>query len=238
MKTLKSVLYVSLLFVISSIPRSESFAQRNALPAGLNQNSTIKEILGYLNENSFPYAHIGLDTALPGSDSWDAEAGYDSPIVSAVFSQGFKLVSEADDCHITLRNDDVKFYDADDKNLRPIDLSKLMDTQPPYAVEFSTWLETVSYDKGKATFFHTRKPEKAKLLGAWRTEFISRGFYGRSIFGMRFPAIKREAGNEFLTSSNVTFTFDDRQASERFNAAFRRLIKLCQPRSTKPRWNG
>ena len=237
MKTLKSVLYVLLLFVISCVPHSETFAQTNALPPELNQNSSIKELLEHLNENSFPYGHIGLDIALPGTDSWDAETGYDSPIISTVFSQGFKLVSNADDCHITLRNDDVKFYNAHDKNLRQIDLGGLLDTQPPYAVEFSTWLETVSHDKGKATFIHTRKPEKAKLLGTWRTEFVSRGFYGRSIFGVRFPAMKRKVGNESLISGNVTFTFADKQSSERFNAAFRRLIKLCQPSSTKPRWN-
>ena len=39
------------------------------------------------------------------------------------------------------------------------------------------------------------------------------------------------------TNHVVAFMFDDRQAGERFNAAFRRLIKLCQPRSQKPRWN-
>ncbi len=233
MKALKSALYVSLLFVMTSFPLSETNAQRSALPPELNESSTVPEILEYLNRTSFPYAHIGLIIGRLGSESWDAETGYSSPAVSAVLSPGFRLVSEADDCHITLRNDDVKMYDADDKELSPIELSKLTSTRPPYAAEFSTWLETVSYDRGKAPFLHTRNSEKAKLTGGWRTEFISRGFYGRSVFGLRLPTIKPEA----LTSSNVTFTFDDQQASERFDAAFRRLIKLCQPRSSKPRWN-
>lgn len=239
MKTLKSLLYAFLLFVVISLAHSETLAQSNALPPGLDQDSTVQEILEYLNKTAFPYARIGVKSSLPGdTEFWDADTGHYSPSSSTfIFSQGFKLVSEDNDCHIKLRNDDVKLYDAGSKDVGPIDLGKVIKTQPPYAAEFSVWLETVSYDKGKAQFVHTRKPHLAKLLGAWRTEFQSRGFFGRTIFGVRFPALKTDNVNEYMMSNTVTFSFDDKQMGERFNAAFRRLIKLCQPRSTKPRWN-
>jgi hypothetical protein len=238
MKTLKSPLCVFLLLVMTGLPHSETFAQRNSLPPGLSRDSTVPEILEYLNKTIFPSARIGVRSSLPGDvEFWDAETGYYSNPRSLVFSQGFKLASGADDCHIKLRNDDVKVYDADGKDVRPVDLALVTKTQSPYAAEFSTWLETVSHDKGKAQFVHTRNPEIVKLLGAWRTEFQSRGFFGRTIFGVRFPAIKTDGVNEYMMSNTVTFTFDDKQLGERFDAAFRRLIRLCQPRSTKPRWS-
>lgn len=239
MKTLKYVLYVSLLLTAASSLLSEAVAQRNTLSPGLNEGSTVQEILQYLNRTSFPYARIGLHVAVTKSvASWDPNVDDSYPAESLVFSPGFRLVSGADDCHILLRNEDVTVYDAGGKDVRPIGLRELTESQPPYAAEFSTWLETASYDGGKAPFLHTRNPEGAKLLGAWRTQFESRGFYKRSIFGARVPALKREiiGGNQFETNDTVAFMFDDRLAAERFDTAFRHLIKLCQQRSAKPRW--
>ena len=136
-----------------------------------------------------------------------------------MFSPGFRLVSGADDCKIVLRNEDVTVYDAGGKEVRPISLRGLTESQPPYAAEFSTWLETASHDRGKTPFLHTRNPERAKLLGAWRTEFKSRGFFGRSIFGVKIPALKPGliGGSQFETNDTVKFMFDDRQAAERFD---------------------
>lgn len=243
MKTLKSTLYALLLLVVISPAHSETPAQRNALPPELNPNSTVREILAYLNETAFPYARIGLKSSLPGDpEFWDADTGlYSRASSSYIFSQGFKLAPEADveadDCHVKLKNDDVKLYDAGRKDVGLIDLGKVTKTPPPHAAEFPIWLETVSYDKGKAQFVHTKNPDIAKLVGAWQTEFQSRGFFRQTIFGVRFPALKPDDPNEYMMSNTVTFAFDDKQTGERFNAAFRRLIKLCQPRSTKPRWN-
>jgi hypothetical protein len=239
MKTLKSALCLTLLLAAAGSTRSDVSAQKNGLPPGLNEDSTVREILEYLDETSFPHARIGLEIYRPGSDeSIYPEEGRIPPIVSAVFSAGFRLASEADDCHLRLMNDDVRLYDEESKDLRPLDLSGVTDTEPPYAAEFSAWLETASHDRGKAPFLHTKDSERAKLLGAWRTEFESRGFFVRDIFGVKMPAVTRGSiGKHHSTNGTVAFIFDDRQAGERFDAAFRRLIKLCQPRSQKPRWS-
>ena len=239
MKTLKFVLYVSLLLTAVTAPLSEAFAQKKALPPGLNEGSTVKEIIEYLNRTSFPYARIGLRVAVTSSlELWDPSVNSGYPVGSLVFSPRFRLVSGADDCHLLLRNEDVTVYDVWGKDVRPISLRELTESLPPYTAEFSTWLETASHKGGKAPFLYTRNPERAKLLGAWRTEFKSRGFFVRSIFGVKIPALKRGliGREQFETNDTVGFMFDDRQAAERFDAAFRRLIKLCQPRSTKPRW--
>lgn len=240
MRTLKSVLYLSLLLAAASSSTSEVVAKRNSLPQGLNEGSTVQEILQYLNRTSFPYARIGLYVAVTKSvESWNSNVGDDYPGESLVFSPGFRLVSGDDDCHILLRNEDVTVYDAGAKDIRMLGLGELTQSPPPYAAEFATWLETASHDKGKEPFLQTRNPERAKLFGAWRTEFESRGFFKRSIFGVRVPALKPGiiGGNQFEPSGIVAFMFEDRQAAERFDSAFRRIIKLCQQRSTKPRWN-
>jgi hypothetical protein len=240
MKTLKFVLYLSLLLVAAGATRAEALAQRNELPPGLDENSTVRDILEYLNKKGFPEAHIGLEIGLPlGEAMWDSEtASYQHPYLKVVFSPGFKLLSSPDDCHIWLRNENVKLRDADDKEASEIGLKDLMGKAPPYAAEFSVWLETASHDKGKGPFRYTGNPKKLQALGVWQTRFQSRGRFTRGIFGMKLPGAKRGyIGEGFETASSVTFTFDDRMASEWFNAAFRRLIKLCQPRSTKHRWN-
>ena len=238
MKRFKALLQTLAILLLSAVVPSDALSQKNMLPRALNDNSTIPEILEYLNQTTFPHARIGVHGRRPGSDTtWDADVGWTYNETALVFSEGFKLVSGLDDCHIRLRNDDVKVYETHRNRPVLIDLATLTPTPGPYAAEFSTWLETVSNDRGRATFSHTKNPQTIKLLGGWRTRFISRGFFGRSIFGMEIPAIKRGANNESLTSDTLTFTFDDREMSERFNSAFRRLIKLCQPRSAKPRWN-
>jgi hypothetical protein len=240
MKALRLALCISLLLAAAGSTRREALAQNSDLPPGLDENSTVRDILEYLNKKGFPEARIGLEVPLPlGEEMWDPETMSNHyNYVKVVFSPGFRLRSAADDCHIWLRNDDVKLYYADDKEAGEIDIRDLMGAEPPYAAEFSTWLETASHDKGKGPFLHTTNPRKLKALGAWQTQFQYRGRFARGIFGVKLPGAKRGyIGEGFETASQVTFTFDDPVASGWFNAAFRRLIKLCQPRSTKPRWN-
>lgn len=89
------------------------------------------------------------------------------------------------------------------------------------------WLEKLSYSKGKAQR-HTTNPDKAKVVGTWRTKFTYRGFFARAVFSMSFSDPNLGTMKEVMTTETLTFTFDDREMSERFNAAFRQAIKLCQ----------
>jgi hypothetical protein len=223
------------------ISSSGALAQKDASPELINENATVPQILEYLNRTGFPNARIGLIVT-------SSEIGPYHPRTikrnrhteSFVFSAGFGLISGPNDCHIVLRNEGVLVYDASKKkNLKAINLSEMSESQPPYAAEFSVWLETASDDGGKRPYLQTRNPERAELLGAWGTEFESRGFFTRSIFGIRIPALKDGilAGNQFKTDDKVAFIFNDKQSAEQFDTAFRHLIKQCQRRISKPRWN-
>jgi len=228
MKTLKSVLRFSLLLVVTSSLNSKTFAQQSSLPPELSQNSSVQEILDYLNRTSFPYARIGWGV---GEDDY----------YPMFVSQGFSLVSGQDDCNLLLRNQHVTVYDAGWK--KPFGVTSVSGAQPPYTADFSARLETVSYDGGKAPFLEIKDPERAKFFGAWGTELKSRGFFTRPVFGLKFPAFKIPGlgaiigGDEFEKITTVTFLFDDRQEAERFDSAFRRVIRLCQSRSPKPRYD-
>ena len=234
MRTSRLVLQISVLLLATSLSPSYAFGQENKLPPQLNQNSTIEEILEYLNQTSFPYARIGLKSSARSKHSrYSPYIPSDGFSETMIFSQGFKLVGDRG-CHIRLVNDDAKLlnYSSDDIAAGVGPSTKGIPL--PYGAEFATRLDTVSYDKGKSPFLHTRKLDEAKLLGSWRTEFTSRGFFTRAVFGIKFPL--KEHQDQYISTPTATFTFDDKAASERFNAAFRLLIKRCQPQSTKRRW--
>jgi hypothetical protein len=236
MRIFRSLRYIFLLLFVMGLLHSGVLAQKNSLPPTLTKGSSVLEILEYLNKTLFPYARIDISTSVLGDETFETGIGYYTTTKRLILSQGFKLASGPDDCHLILRNDDVTVYDAESK-IKLIDLRPLSNTQPPFAAEFSTWLETVSHSKGKASSYHNKNPEKQRLLGPWRTEFQSRGFFVRSIFGVRIPALTRTDANQYHTSDKVMFIFDDKHLSERFDASLRQVIKLCQARSTKPRWN-
>ena len=124
-----------------------------------------------MNQALFPYARIDISTSVLGDETFETGVGYYTTSRRLVFSQGFKLASGADDCHLMLKNDDVKVYDAESK-IKPIDFTPLSNTRSPFVAELSTWLETVSYSKGKESSYHNKNPEKQKLLGP-RTRPIS-----------------------------------------------------------------
>ena len=232
MKTLRPTLLLLLLIGLLS---PGALGQKNNLPPGLTTSSSVPQILEYLNKDLFPYFRIDISTSVLGDETFESGVGYATTYRRLIFSPGFKLASGADDCHLMLRNDDVKVYDVESE-LKLIDLKPLSNAQPRFVAEFSTWLETASYDKGKASFYRSKDPEKQKLIGPWRTQFESRGFFGRSIFGVKIPGLNRSDANQYHTSGRVRFIFDNKHLSQRFDASLRRLIKLCQARSTKPRW--
>src|SRR5215813_9049387 len=176
MKPLEHLLTAFTILIITSLSPSPTSAQRKQLPGQLNENSTVAEILEHLNQTIIPYARIGMKTRRPGSSStWHPKTGWQSSRTSLVLSAGFKLVSGFDDCHLRLRNDDVAVYEDD----KLFDLQNLAGNPGPYVAEFGTWLETVSLDKGRDPFLRSKQ---------WRTEFNSRGFFVRGVFGIELPA--------------------------------------------------
>jgi hypothetical protein len=144
-----------------------------------------------------------------------------------IFSQGFRFGSFKG-CTLTLRNDDVKMLLPAEKGLSR-GLTYAGDGPPPrYVAELHIQLDRLSARKGKSAMRVNNDPEKARLYGAWRAEYRFEGIVAKSAAHVTmFPAGLRESRKRYEGES-VGFTFDDREQSLRFDAAFRRAIKLCE----------
>jgi hypothetical protein len=66
------------------------------------------------------------------------------------------------------------------------------------------------------------------LFGTWGTEFKHKGFFARHDVGLSyFPAGHRESQG-YIDGETLTFTFDNKEMSEKFDAVFRQAIRICQ----------
>ena len=190
------------------------------MPAELSRSSSVYEILKWLDGTSFAHARVGVKTGSSEGypDSYNPDLQEGTPGYTLVFSQGFRL-SGIGGCTPTLKNGDTHL----------VDHSKLIsDAGSHRAAELELRLDEMSPTKGKAPYRHTKNPEKARLVGAWRTEYKYKRFWRRRVVGA-LTLYSRES-EERLTTWNgetLTFTFDSKEMSEQFDAALRRAIRLC-----------
>jgi hypothetical protein len=142
-----------------------------------------------------------------------------------IFSQGFRFVS-LKGCTLTLRNDDVRTLLPPGEGRA---LTYAGGGPPPRNVaELFIQLDLLSARKGKSALRVNDSPEKARLYGAWRAEYRFKGIVAKSAAHVSmFPAGLRESRKKYEGES-VGFTFDSREQSLKFDAAFRRAIKLCE----------
>jgi hypothetical protein len=73
----------------------------------------------------------------------------------------------------------------------------------------------------------TVNPDKAQLLGTWRTEFKSNRSQEDVVLTLFAPGQTDKLGT--WKAETLTFTFDSKETSEKFTAAFRQAIEICQP---------
>ncbi|HEV8431090.1 MAG TPA: hypothetical protein VGQ41_24515 [Pyrinomonadaceae bacterium] len=80
-----------------------------------------------------------------------------------------------------------------------------------------------------AFFIHryTKDPEKVRLLGAWRTEFKYNGWFSRTMVGLTLSSAEWKEPQRW-EGMNLAFSFDTKEMSEKFDAAFRQAIRLCR----------
>ena len=223
MKTFQPLLHALLLAVSISLLSSKTFAQNNArLPPELNQNSSLPEVLEWLDKTSFANARVGLnDSGSPNSEESNmGPYGDGTPAQKPIFSQGFRLTN-LENCTLTLRNDYMKIIRRPTKHWEG-------NKDESYVAELYIPLYRLSPGKGREPYRHTQDPEQARLLGTWRTEFKHKGFFARHDVGISyFPAAQRES-KVYMDGETLTFTFDSKEMSEQFDAAFRQAIKLCK----------
>jgi hypothetical protein len=232
MKTVRPALRALWLVAAISLVGAKTVAQdKKTPPPELSHRASLSEILDWLDKTSFGHARVGLNRS--GDPSVErADGSQDSGTVGEkfVFSRGFRLAN-LDGCTLTLRNDDVKLLGYADDALFTIGgggehmFSEVGKTPTRYVAELYVPLHRMSDRKGRAAYRHTSDAKRAGLLGAWRTTFKTKR--GRRYAGVSiFPAGQREKQG-FTDGEMLTFTFDSKEAGEKFNAAFRQAIKLC-----------
>jgi len=110
---------------------------------------------------------------------------------------------------------------------RTVAKSKLEDNPPDLVAEVWVQLNRMSPNKGRRTYRYTKDPEKARLVGAWWTNFKYRGWSSNTIVGLNLNSSEWKERQRW-EGMDVAFTFDTKEQSEKFDAAFRHAIRLCQ----------
>ncbi|HJP93958.1 MAG TPA: hypothetical protein VJ875_18515 [Pyrinomonadaceae bacterium] len=189
--------------------------------SGLSQQSNISEVMKWLDNNGLAQARIGVRTSSqPAVEGISPVVQQDAvPALSLFYSQGFKVI-QGDTCGVTLRND----------NTRLIAYSKLVQDPPSdqrYTAELYIPLNRLSLTKGKRPYRHTSNQDKAQLLGTWRTEFKSNSSQEDVMLTLFSPG--QTVKLRVWKAETLTFTFENKETSQKFDMAFRQAIRICQP---------
>ncbi len=233
MKTFQLALHTLFLVAWISPLSLKTLAQdQKPLPPELSQSSSLSEIIEWLDKVSFPQARVGVnrsgDSAVYDIHGYQQESG--TLAERFVFSPGFRLANLVG-CNLTLKNDNVKLLRYADNALFAIGgrgihrFSDVGKAQTSYVAELSVPLDRMSDRKGKATYRHTSDPKQAGLLGMWRTTFETKK--NRRHVGISVFPVGQTEKREYTNGEMLTFTFDSKDVSDKFNGAFRRAIKLC-----------
>lgn len=204
-------------------------AQKPPPPPGAGPSASAEELFeGLESAGLFAAARVGLT-----ENAWryrngtglDAEPTLETDV--RVFSRGFRFAG-LEGCTLTLRNEDARMLPP--PGAGRADAHAGGGTPPRYVAELYVPLDRLSATKGKSAKSAHQKPENARLYGAWGAEYKYKGVVAKSPVGLfMFPAGLRES-RKYYGGQSVTFTFDGREQSLRFDDAFRRAVKLCQPR--------
>ena len=236
------LIYALFLIVLSISLNSVVFAQKTILPSGLTDKSSLEDILNWTDKTSLAQARIGLNADAPAVEAGEVITSSTTYSERAIFSQGFKL-AKIDGCKITLRNDAVELISFSTKYPNPADGSlddfrKIQNNQTKYAGELSIPLQKLKPEK--AAYRHPKKADKADLPETWRVEFKRRFEFFLipkkeklkslmdNLMKIEIIGAGQDGRNDSMNGDVLTFTFDDKQMSENFYAAFSQAITLCK----------
>ena len=242
MKIHKLLINASLVIVLSFSLNFLIFAQKTTLPLELTEQSSLEEILKWLDQTSLPQAQIGLEANIREPETGEVITTATRYYELAFFSKGFRL-AKIDGCKLTLRNDNTELIRFETKYPNPAEGSlnefrKTQNNQPQFTGEFSIPLQKLKANK--APFRYTKKGEKAALLGIWRAEFKMKFDFFllpskdklksllENQMKIEITGLEQIRRNESMNGDEITFTFNDKQMSENFYAAFSRAVTLCK----------
>jgi hypothetical protein len=188
-------------------------------PAALSQQPHLSEVMDWIDKNGLPQARVGVRTASqPAREELSGVIQQDAyPALSLFYAEGFRVV-QGDACGVILKNE----------NTRLLAHSKLVaapSSDQRYTAELFIPLDRLSVKKGKGPYRQTSNSDKG--LGNWRTEFKSNRSNEDVVLTLFAPGQTEKL--RVWKAETLTFTFDDKQTSEKFTTAFRQAIKICQP---------
>lgn len=217
MTTARPSLYLFFIGTVVVLSSFRASAQnKTPLPGNLKPDSSVAEIVTWLDRTTFRSARIMLKDSrdtFEYSPPWDDTEPAKNTFI---FTQGFR-VTNIDGCNLMLRNDDAT----------EVVKSKVDESSRPLVVDIWLQLDRMSWDKGRHTHRFTRDREKVRLLGAWRTEFRYYGWFSRTILALTLQSAEWKLRPRWV-GWNVAFSFDTKEMSAQFDAAFRHAIKLCR----------
>ena len=192
-----------------------------AQDGGRPQQPHISELINLLEKNGLAQARVGVRTSSqPANEGITPALQQDEyPALSLFYSEGFKVI-KGDECGVILRND----------NTRLIAHSKLVHNPSPdqrYTAKLYIPLDKLSLKKGRKPYRHTSDPDKTHSHGTWRTEFKSNRSREDVVLTLFVPGQSVKAA--VWEAETLFFTFDSKETSEKFDAAFRQAIRTCQP---------
>ena len=220
---------------------SETLTRNQQVSSPGPQASSTTQIVDLLNQSNLSKARIGLDfegpeSHLDGSDSMQSMALNVSRLSEQVnFSPGF-TVDSLNLCQLTLKNDQVKIlnfgtssYDRYRMSLAAFlfDGKKGEKKLTPQTAVLTIPLDKLSYKGGKAPYRYTKNADMMNLVGTWRSIYKEKGFFKSRPFVIEITAAEGKDLSKTMDAGRLLFTFDDKNESETFDAAFRRAIQLC-----------
>lgn len=202
-------------------------AAQNTAPAKPPAQLTdAASIVKWLDDSMLPLARVGIEIEVDES-LVDEMFKYEMMLSeSALFSGGFRLKS-LDGCRLTLRNDNVELLQHfmgsyNPKNTRLKSLREANSTNSFYS-EVVVPLKLLREMKRPSS----TGSKRAEVLGKWRSSFKTRRYEGSN--GI-LVGVRSHSDDQFYTSmwgETLIFRFDDKDSSEGFHSAFKKLIDLC-----------
>lgn len=242
--------YILAAVIIASVSSSKTIAQEFVLPSPLSQNSTISELLSWLDETSFAKARIQIIYAEKFSPkTHDVRLSR-----SAFFATGFKRAQTAKQCEMVLRSEqskilagyvddplpninDPNYFYADTKFLNKIyredsqTLEKIIADGITHPTAIGINLKRVKAKRELEPSFSKGGIEDTEKNGVWRTHFREKSS-NAAINSYIYLTKKSETGNTYnssltMSGDEVEFLFDDEKSAVEFDQVFRRAIQLC-----------
>jgi hypothetical protein len=231
MKSLRASLAALLIALTGVLSLDVPGQEKHLLPPGLNESSSVAEIIDWLNKNAFPHARVGLKArSLKGPKS---RFGLPQTYYAGgerIFSEGFH-VTLVNGCQVLLTNEQVTIVDVHNPDsgsfYRFITKKKGQRELTPQLATVFVSLDRMSDKRGKSPHLLSKDRKNGKSGGWWQANYEQHGWFNKRVFDAELTPAEPSQEKELGHFDYLNFTFESRELAEQFDTAFRRAIKIC-----------